>query len=210
MNIRHSRTVLLGWAVGLIALATTAVSTSGEVAAPDGATTVAARVSQDAAAGQLSAGEQNFVASAYARGLFAIGAGQLAFESSSIHEVRLLAAQILTQHVAVDEKIVALAKTKGMTALPERLDTVSRETLETLQEASGDDDFELRYCGIVVASYLRDIKAFQGQADTASDPDLRKLAAEVVADLKKHLAIALLIQRALARALDDAPATLTV
>jgi predicted outer membrane protein len=210
MIARNSKAVLLGWAVGLVALATTAVSVSGEIPGTESLASIAAPAARDAAAGQLSAGEQKFVESAYARGLFAIGAGQLAFESSSIHEVRLLAAQILTQQVSVDEKLVALAKTKGMTPLPERLDPGSRESLETLQEASGDDDFELRYCGLVVASYLRDIKAFQGQADTAADPVLRKLASEVVADLKQHLAIALLIQRALARALDDSPTMMTV
>lgn len=165
---------------------------------------------EDTQGGKLSAGEQKFVENAHARGLFAIGAGQVAFQSSSIREVRLLAAHTLAQQAGVEEKLAALAKTKGMAALTEELDASSRETLETLQQESGDDDFELRYSGMVVASYLREIRAFQAQADDASDPDLRELAAEVVADLKQHLAVALVIQHALASALNEAPAMITV
>ena len=206
------KTALFGLVLGLVAvpLATTAVSTLQESSGPQTISRVAASAGHDPSAGTLSEAEQEFVENAYTRGLFAIGAGQLAFQASSIHEVRLLAAHTLTQRARVDEKLIAFAKTKGMTALPDRLDASSSETLETLQQASGDDDFELRYCGMVVAAYLRDIRAFQGQADHASDPDLRKLAAEITAELKQHLAIALVIQRALARALDDSAEMMTV
>jgi len=78
-----------------------------------------------------------------------------------------------------------------------------------LQQISGDEDFELRYCRMVVASYFREIRAFERQADKASDPDLRKLAAEVASELKQHLAIALVIQRALANALDGSGDAMT-
>ena len=94
--------------------------------------------------------------------------------------------------------------------MPDQLDATSRESLETLAESSQDNDFELRYCSMLVAGYLREVRAFQGQADNASDPDLRALAAEIAAELKQHLAIALVIQRALATALDEGPANTSV
>jgi predicted outer membrane protein len=212
MTTGFLRTALFGLILGLVAvpLATTAVSTLQETTASAASPSIAEQPARDAPAGNLSPGERMFVENAYVRGLVAVGAGQVAFEASSIHEVRLLAAHILTQRVGIDEKLVALAKTKGMDALPDQLDASGRQSLEALQEASGDDDFELRYCGLVVATYLREIKAFQGQAENAADPDLRVLAAEVVAQLKQHLAIALVIQRALANALNEGPAVVTV
>jgi len=157
----------------------------------------------------LSPEEQKFVRSAHARGLYAIGAGQVAFQSSSIREVKMLAAHTLRQQAGLEEKLAELAKTKGMPELPDELDASSRESLEVLQQISGDEDFELRYCRMVVASYFREIRAFERQADNASDPDLRKLAGEVASELKQHLAIALVIQRALASALDGSGNAMT-
>src|SRR6185369_9459555 len=127
----------------------------------------------------------------------------------AIREVKMLAAHTLRQQAGVEEKLAELAKTKGMPELPDELDASSRESLEVLQQISGDEDFELRYCRMVVASYFRDIRAFERQAGNGSDPDLRKLAAEVASELKQHLAIALAIQRALASALDGSGAAMT-
>lgn len=208
-----SRIALLGALVGLVAFvpfATTPPSSAQEAPLSRSLWTVAADIALDVPVGRLSASEQKFIESAHAHGLFAIGAGQVAFQSSSVHEVRLLAAHTLTQQAGIDEKLVALAKSKGMADMPGELDAGSRATLDTLQQASGDDDFELRYCSMVVAAYLRGIRAFQGQAVGASDPDLRQLSADVVADLKQHLAIALVIQHALASARSDAPDMITV
>ena len=212
MIVRLLKVALLGSAVGLAAhvpIATTALSPPrflhalGDPVGPLGGSDA------EAPAAALSPDEQKFVRSAHARGLYAIGAGQVAFQSSSIREVKLLAAHTLTQQVGVEEKLAELAKTKGMPALPDELDASSRESLEVLQQISGDEDFELRYCRMVVASYFREIRAFERQADHASDPDLRKLAAEVASELKQHLAIALVIQRALASSLDGSGATMT-
>jgi predicted outer membrane protein len=210
MTTGFSRAAFLGLVLGLVALplATTAVSPPENSPESQVVSSVTARA-ETAAGRNLSLGEQKFVEGAYARGLVAIGAGQVAFEASSVHEVRLLAAHTLTQRVGIEQKLAALAKTKGIDALPDQLDANSRETLETLAEASQDNDFDLRYCGMLVAGYLREIKAFQGQADSASDPDLRVLAGEIVAELKQHLAIALAVQRALARALDESPALMS-
>jgi predicted outer membrane protein len=214
MILRLLKVALLGSAVGLAAhvpIATTALSTSTPqfirtlVYAP---TSGAEGTAEDTATA-LSPDDQKFVRSAHARGLYAIGAGQLAFQSSSIREVKILAAHTLRQHADVEEKLAELAKTKGMAALPDELDASSRESLELLQQISGDEDFELRYCRVVVASYFREIRAFELQADKASDPDLRKLAAEVASDLKQHLAIALVVQRALASALDGSGNAMT-
>jgi hypothetical protein len=89
--------------------------------------------------------------------------------------------------------------------LPDQLDATSKETLETLAEASQDNDFDLRYCGMLVAGYLREIKAFQGRRTMHPTPTSvgwrrnRRGA-------QQHLAIALAVQRALARTLDASPA----
>lgn len=201
MIVRLLKVALLGSAVGLAAhlpVATTALS------APRFVHALGAAISEHAgepAATALSLDEQKFIRGAHARGLYAIGAGQLAFHLSSIREVKLLAAHTLTQQAGVEEKLAELAKTKGMPALTDELDASSRESLELLQQTSGDEDFELRYCRMVVASYFREIRAFETEAENASDPDLRNLAAEVASDLKQHLTIALVIQRALASAL---------
>ena len=211
MIVRLLKVALLGSAVGLAAqvpIATTALWTPRLVHAAGGVSRAAAEIAEPQSA-TLSPEEQKFVRSAHARGLYAIGAGQVAFQSSSIREVKLLAAHTLKQQVGVEEKLAELAKTKGMAELPDELDAGSRESLEVLQQISGDEDFELRYCRMVVASYFREIRAFERQADKASDPDLRKLAGEVASELKQHLAIALVVQRALASALNGSGDAMT-
>jgi predicted outer membrane protein len=214
MIVRLLKVALLGSAVGIAAhvpVATTALSTSTPrfVHALAYGPASSAEGTVEAKATALSTDDQKFVRSAHARGLYAMGAGQLAFQSSSIREVKMLAAHTLRQHADVEEKLAELAKTKGMAALPDELDATSRESLELLQQISGDEDFELHYCRMVVASYFREIRAFELQADKASDPDLRKLAAEVASDLKQQLAIALVVQRALASALDGSGNAMT-
>src|SRR4029453_3919327 len=121
MTTGFSRAAFFGLVLGLVALplATTAVSPLPETPGSQASSSVEA--STDAVRGRnLSPGEQKFVEGAYARGLVAIGAGQVAFEASSIHEVRLLAAHALTQRVGIEEKLAALAKTKGIEALPDQ------------------------------------------------------------------------------------------
>lgn len=212
MIVRLLKVALLGSVVALAAhvpIATTALSTPRLVHVVGAAFGGPGEGNPQARTAALSSEEQKFVRSAHARGLYAIGAGQVAFQSSAIREVKMLAAHTLRQQAGVEEKLAELAKTKGMPELPDELDASSRESLEVLQQISGDEDFELRYCRMVVASYFREIRAFERQADNASDPDLRKLAAEVASELKQHLAIALAIQRALASALDGSGAAMT-
>ena len=212
MIVRLLKVALLGSAVGLTAqvpIATTALWTPRLVHAAGDVSRASAEGKAEASSATLSPEEQKFIRSAHGRGLYAIGAGQVAFQSSSIREVKLLAAHTLKQQVGVEEKLAELAKTKGMADLPDELDPGSRESLEVLQQISGDEDFELRYCRMVVASYFREIRAFERQADKASDPDLRKLAGEVASELKQHLAIALVVQRALASALNGSGDAMT-
>jgi predicted outer membrane protein len=152
---------------------------------------------------KLSPGDRKFLQEAYERGRFEIGAAQLALENSSVFAVRILAQHIAMNREQIDEQLKALAEMKGMAALSEQLDSSHRETLERLQEASDDEDFDLRYCGTVVSGHMRDIKALQSVAARASDPDFKALANAIASNLKEHLAVALAIQRELASARNE-------
>jgi len=142
---------------------------------------------------------------AYERGLFELGAAQLAIENSANFGIRLLAQHILVNRAQIHEQLKALAEIKGVTALSDQLESTHRETLERLQNASHDDDFDLRYCGTVVAGHIRDIKALRSAAAQVSDPDFKALADAIASNLKEHLAIVLAIQRELASSRDELP-----
>ena len=152
---------------------------------------------------KLSPSDRKFLQEAYERGRFEIGAAQLALENSSVFAVRLLAQHIAMNRGQIDEQLKALAEMKGMAALSEQLDSSHRETLERLQEASDDEDFDLRYCGTVVSGHMRDIKALQSVAARATDPEFKALVDAITSNLKEHLAVALAIQRELANARNE-------
>jgi predicted outer membrane protein len=152
---------------------------------------------------KLSPSDQKSLREAYERGRFEIVAAKLALENSSVLAVHLLAQQIVVNREQIDEQLKALAEMKGMAALSEQLDSNHRETLERLEGASQDDDFDLSYCRTVVSGHIRDIKALQSAAARGSDPDFKTLAEAIAANLKEHLAIALAIQRELASARDE-------
>lgn len=61
-----------------------------------------------------------------------------------------------------------------------------KSTVDSLAKESGAD-FDKAYVKEMVSDHENDLKAFQKQADSASDPDVKAFAAKVVPVVQKHL-----------------------
>lgn len=119
----------------------------------------------------------------------AIEAGRLALEKSRSDQVRNFAQQMLDQHTAALQQLQTLAQTKGIT-LPDETDLQHKSRAMALRILSGNtfDSQYLKRVGISV--HLRTIELLQQAQDSATDPDLKAMASQMLPPVQGHLRMA--------------------
>ena len=142
-----------------------------------------------------SSHDRKFVKEAAIGGMFEVEAGQLALKNASSDEVKQMAQHIVDDHSQANEKLKSIAQEKGLTDVPTQLDSKHQKELEKLGKLSGAD-FDRKYSSMMVADHKKDIKAFEKQAKSGSDPQIKQFAADAVPTLKGHLSMAQNAKRA--------------
>jgi putative membrane protein len=145
--------------------------------------------------GELSSHDRKFVKEAAIGGMFEVEAGQLALKNASSDEVKQMAQHIVDDHSQANEKLKSIAQTKGVTDLPTQLDSKHQKELDKLSKLSSGD-FDRKYSSMMVSDHKKDIKAFEKEAKSGSDPDIKQFAADAVPTLKGHLSMAQNAKRA--------------
>jgi putative membrane protein len=136
----------------------------------------------------LSAQDQAFVKEAAMGGLYEVQAGQLAAQKASSAEVKQMGQHIADDHTKAGQKLEGIAQMKGVRDLPTQLDAKHQRKIDSLNKLSGPD-FDRQYSKMMVADHKEDIKKFQKEAESGSDPDLKQFAADTLPKLKQHLAM---------------------
>ena len=168
-------------------------SPSGTPASPP-----AGGISRDttgAGVGELSSHDRKFVKEAVIGGMYEVEAGQLALKNGSSDEVKQMAQHIVDDHSQANDKLKSIAQAKGLTDLPTQLDPKHQKELDKLGKLSGED-FDRKYSSMMVSDHKKDIKAFEKEAKSGSDPEIKQFAADAVPTLKGHLSMAQNAKRA--------------
>lgn len=130
----------------------------------------------------------DFLGSAIQDGRAEVQSCQLALHKSSDPSVQAFAKRMISDHTSLDTKIESLAKRKGY-SLPSGISITQEATQAALKPLTGHA-FDKVFMEHNVSDHKDDVKQFSDEAQHASDPDVRTLAASATPVLREHLKLA--------------------
>jgi len=129
-----------------------------------------------------------FLVKAYEAGLFEVQLSQLAASNGLDTDVKNLAAMLVTDHNAINDKINAIA-TSASFVLPTAVNADHQKTLQDLGKLTGVD-FDKKYISTIVSGHENAESDYKDAYKNLPDGDTRTLAAETLPKIQNHLAMA--------------------
>jgi putative membrane protein len=133
-------------------------------------------------------GDEYFAMKAYAEGNVEIAKSRLALERASDADVKKFAEHMIKDHTECNNKIVELARTKGI-ALPTTIDAVHAATMARMARLSGSD-FDKTYMMSQIGAHKEALLLFGHEAHKGEDSDLKALAHKTLPTLESHTKMA--------------------
>lgn len=135
-------------------------------------------------AGISSMTPSSFVSEAAMDGMAEVEAGNLALTRSQSEDVKQFAERMVIDHTKTNIELTQLA-TKKSIPLPKELDSKHKSLSDKLSKLSGAE-FDREYVKTMVEDHEADVKAFQTQAESGSDPEVKAFAAKNLPTLQAH------------------------
>lgn len=172
-SIRANRAVHLSQFVGLVLV----------MALYSGATSIAT-----AQTAPLSKDDTAFLKDAYQGGLFEIEVGKYAATNGNADVAKQFGQHMVTDHTGLNQKLADLAQKNGLT-LDTEASTATSVKIKTASTLSGTA-FDKTYLPLMVHDHKSDIKAFQKEASTTSNADIKSAIQDALPTLRAHLKMA--------------------
>lgn len=131
------------------------------------------------------ANTSEFVAEAAAGGMAEVQLASLALTRSQNPEVKEFAKRMIDDHSKANDELKPIAASKSI-LLPKDLSATEKSLSDKLSKLNGAE-FDKEYVNARVADHEKDVKAFQTQAQTGTDTDVRAFAAKTLPTLQQHL-----------------------
>jgi len=180
--VTGERLVIAIAAIGL-AYSSLVMSVGGPAAAQTNPESPPAASAHGAAAQPgLTKQDRDFVERAAQDGLAEIELGKLAQKSEN-PDVRRLADRMIADHTRADQRLVAIAKAKGID-LPTALDD-HRKLREKLA-VEHDGNFNRDFAQAMVVDHDQAIKLFRGESASGGDLQLQEFARNTLPTLEEH------------------------
>src|SRR5437764_10392610 len=144
--------------------------------------------SSTTSATNLSGPDADFVNKAAQGGLAEVQLGQMVVQKAQNQAVKAFAQRMVDDHSKANDQLKQLASQKGIT-LPTDVDSSEKQFQEKLSSASGAK-FDKMYMDHMLLDHQKDASAFQAEANTAADPDLKNFAQQTLPTLQQHLQLA--------------------
>lgn len=127
----------------------------------------------------VATNDQQFMTMAAKDGMKEVNMGQMAAEKGQSDEVKKLGSQIAADHTKANTQLTNLATKKGVKLDTRfKMDKMSKKDME---------NFDQSWLAMMVMDHEKDIKAYETQAKTGTDPELKAWAGKTVPVLKNHL-----------------------
>ena len=139
-----------------------------------------------AQAQNLNAQDQKFIQDAAKGGMMEVQMGRLGMEKGQSEAVKNLSRRLIDDHSKGNHELEALAKRKGVSLPPDDARMVYSMPLASKTGA----DFDREFARTAVEDHEKDIAAFEKEASSGSDPDVRNWARQTLPTLRAHLAAA--------------------
>jgi putative membrane protein len=131
----------------------------------------------------LSAQDKMFVQDAAKGGMHEVRLGRLGIEHGQSEAVKGLSQRLINDHNKANQELAALAKQKGI-MLP--ADDAKVASSMPLAQKSGTD-FDQEFARMMVEDHQKDIAAFEKEASSGTDPDIKSWASKALPTLRAHL-----------------------
>src|SRR5947207_9893117 len=163
-----SRIAIVALGVGALCLATTSSALNAYPPLKTGANANAPTTSPSPAKGaakaasKLSAADKTFMMNAAKGGMMEVEWGKLAGQNGQNADVKKFGNRMVTDHSKANSELMALAKEEGVT-LP-------------AAKSAGKWKSDKDYMGMMVKDHQADLAEFQKEAQSGTDPDVKKFA----------------------------------
>ena len=129
-----------------------------------------------------------FVKEAAAGGVAEVDRGKLAQEKASNAQVKQFGSRMVQDHSKANDELKQVAGVKGV-QLPAGPDAKAQAEMKKMQGLSGSA-FDKHYMDHMVADHKQDIAAFEKEAKSGKDPEVKAFAEKSLPTLKEHLQLA--------------------
>jgi putative membrane protein len=134
----------------------------------------------------LAKEDVEFMQKAAVGGILEVELGKLAQQRAAQDAVKKFGARMAQDHAKSGEELKKLAAAKGV-ALPTALDRKHIKVVEDLKKTSR---FDHEYMEYMVKDHKEDIKAFEKEANSGKDADVKGFASKTLPTLQEHLKLA--------------------
>jgi putative membrane protein len=138
------------------------------------------RATPNPKASTLSAKDKDFLVNAASSGGWEVATGKMAEGKAQSDATRNLAARMSAYHSQTNKEVVDLAKKKGL--------AISTENIKP-QQLSGGPKFDKQYLTLMEQDHQQTIRAFEKEAASGNDPEIKAWAAKTLPTLKEHLSM---------------------
>jgi putative membrane protein len=147
-----------------------------------------ALAAEDANTANLSKQDKHFLMEAAQGGMMEVQLGQYAAQHAENADVKAFGQRMVTDHSAANAKVADLAKDKGL-SVPTKLDKKMQKKVDKLTDKQGKD-FDKAYMEAMLRDHHEDIEAFEKEAKSGDDAQVKQLANDILPTLKEHLRMA--------------------
>jgi putative membrane protein len=132
--------------------------------------------SNKAKGGTLSSADKAFIKDAAKGGMMEVAMGRVAEENATDSEVKKFGARMVKDHSKANEDLKAIAK---------------KENVEwPAEKEAGKWKSDKDYMAAMVKDHEKDLTAFEKEAKTGSDPDVKNFASKTAKTVREHLEMA--------------------
>ena len=133
----------------------------------------------------LAASDVKFIEEAAQGGLAEVALGRIAEKQAQDPAVKELAARLVKDHSAANDKLKPIADAKGV-VLPSGVDKSHQKDIDRLAKKSGAD-FDRAFMDHLLKEHEKDVREFQKQAKSAKDADVKQFASSTLPMIEEHL-----------------------
>jgi putative membrane protein len=132
--------------------------------------------------------DTDFVKEASSGGMAEVELGKLAQQKARSQAVKDFGSHMVTDHSKANDELKAVAARKGMPV--SSTIGVKEKAVKLKLEALSGDTFDKSYMSSMVKDHQDDIAAFQKEADSGTDPEVKAFASKTLPTLREHLSMA--------------------
>src|SRR5262249_27799604 len=136
----------------------------------------------------LSTQDRTFVNDAASGGMTEVELGRLAAQKGQNPEVKQFGERMVTDHSKANDELKDVAQSKNLT-LPTGPNDEQQKAIDRLSKLSGAA-FDREFMKLMAADHDKVAKAFQDQANTGTDPDIKSFAAKTLPTIQEHQKLA--------------------